>query len=323
MSNLVFLESMRGMWSGASKLVIKNRIGKIVQSNMEIELVETNLKSKINISNDQQTTQPLRIMAGPVRGFLTELYLTEQAFRDQLRSTTKFGNIWLAFRYLANVLFFSTLIIASQGSNQKNTTATTITIFGVWTIFELSVNRGALSGYKSKGMIHRLGIPIKQLCLGNAITTWVELICLYGFLVSISLLNVINITITDYLFILPSAILLITLGIPYAAIISSYSINRSDARYILPILFRFLLFTIPIFDHFHNRFGLISSIIKFSPLNLPFNLLNSSRNVTQNEILIYSFFVLLGYISGVFLEKKTQKNLWKISNRKNSTSNKT
>jgi ABC-type polysaccharide/polyol phosphate export permease len=172
-------------------------------------------------------------------------------------------------------------------------------------------------------MVHRLGIPIKQLCLGNAITTWVELLCLYGFLMFISLLNVINITITDYLFIFPSAILLITLGIPYAAIISSYSTNRSDARFILPIIFRFLLFTIPIFDHFHNRFNLISSIIAFSPLNLPFNLLDSSRNITQNEILIYSFFVLLGYISGVFLERKTQKSLWKISKPEHITNNNT
>jgi ABC-type polysaccharide/polyol phosphate export permease len=318
MSGLIFLESMRGMWSGASKTVIKKRIGRLNLSSSHIQLIETNLTKLEKPSKSDETQQPLMKIFGAKRVILINLYLAEQAFKDQLRSTTKFGNIWLAFRYVTTVLFFSLLITASQGSDQKNSIATTIAIFGVWLIFELTIIRGTLSGFKSKGLIHRLGIPIKQICLGNALTTWIEIICLYGILIILASLQIFNVSIKEVLMILPSLLLLIGLGLPYTALICSYSINRSDARFLLPIAFRFILLTIPIFENFHERFSIIAFAVKFSPLNLPFNLISTTPKVAKNEIISYVIFTLCGYILSALFEKKPQKNVWIITNNRNS-----
>ena len=258
-----------------------------------------------------QIASPLIFALGKLRGSLLSIRLCEYAFRDNLRFTTKLGNSWTVISFLVTLSFFALIIVLSGGANPNLTTLDIIEIFGAWLILELAFVRGIFSSFKYGQLESRLGIDLKLIVMGMFSTVWMEFFTLLIALNAWSILNYSQlIEFRSYIGLVLCLLSLLILGYPFSYFISKISHKYIDMRFVVPVGFRFIIFSTPLFYSFHVNYPVINQILDYSPLNLSFNLLQYWNSWHEDDFLHYIVFLLASYCLLFYKRNLQNQSYW-------------
>ncbi len=263
------------------------------------------------VNGDIYTRSPLIYALGSVRGNILSVKLVERAFRDNLKHTTKLGNLWTAVSYSITLLFFASIILLSGGANPTLNVQSIIATFGAWLIFELAFVRGIFSSFKYGQIESRLGISLKIIIAGMFSTIWMEFLALILILNSWSIAKYSRlIDIESYIGLCFCLLSLLLVGYPYSYFISRISGNNIDMRFVVPVIFRFIVFSTPLFYSFHENYPSINRILDYSPLNFSFNLLQNWNNWHLNHFISFLSFTLVSYALLFYKTKLQKSSIW-------------
>lgn len=314
MIELKFTQIPKKMWPGYSPEIFLERVGKIGGSRSRITYEETTSESEKSDSKEQFVRSPIMDSQGTLRGTFYSIAFCEKAFRDQLKSTTRFGNFWNGFRFLTSVFFFALVIVLSGGANPQMDTLSVLEMFGAWSIMEIAFNRGLITSFKYSGIGETLGIRLRLIVIGAYSTVWLEILVLLGILNTWSIYNNQSVlTFVDYFQIFSCLFLLLTLSLPFSLLVSMLSRNKIDLRYVFPVFFKFLVFTTPLFSTFHNNFPFIQEILKYSPLSYCFSFVIGFDESISLKLSSYFVFLILGYVFFFCVKEKMNPFTWKRS----------
>jgi len=314
MIELQFTQIPKKMWPGYSPEILLERVGKIGGSRSRITYKETTSESEKSDSKEQFVRSPILDSQGRLRGTFYSIAFCEKAFRDQLKSTTRFGNFWNGFRFLTSVFFFALVIVLSGGANPQMDTLSVLELFGAWSIMEIAFNRGLITSFKYSGIGETLGIRLRLIVIGAYSTVWLEILVLLGTLNTWSIYNNQSVlTFVDYFQIFSCLFLLLTLSLPFSLLVSMLSRNKIDLRYVFPVFFKFLVFTTPLFSTFHNNFPLIQEILKYSPLSYCFSFVIGFDESISLKLSSYFVCLILGYLFFFCVKEKMNPLTWKRS----------
>jgi ABC-type polysaccharide/polyol phosphate export permease len=265
--------------------------------------------ARVNRNNDTRT--PLLYALGKFRGNLLSVKLVENAFRDNLKRTTKLGNLWTAISYSITLIFFASIILLSGGASPTLNIQSIISIFGAWLIFELAFARGIFSSFKYGQIEARLGIHLRVIVVGMFSTIWMEFLALIVILNGWSIVKyskLINFESFVGLFLCLLSLLL--LGYPYAYFISRLSSTNMDMRFVVPVVFRFIVFSTPLFYTFHENYPTLNRILEYSPLNFSFNLLHKWNNLSLDNFISFLAFTLVSYFLLFYKSNLQNRSIW-------------
>jgi len=315
MIELKFAQIPKKMWPGYSPAILLERIGRIGGSQSRITYEEIPSGFEKLDGEDQFVKSPILDSQGRLIGALYSIAFCEKAFRDQLKSTTRFGNFWNGFRFLTSVFFFAMVIVLSGGANPQMDTLSVLEMFGAWSIMEIAFNRGLITSFKYSGIGETLGIRLRLIVVGAYSTVWLEILVLVGLLNTWSIYNnrsVLNFI--DYYEIFSCLILLLALSLPFSLLVSMLSRNKIDLRFVFPVFFKFLVFTTPLFSTFHNNFGFIQEILNYSPLSYCFSFVIGFDESISLKLSSYFVTIIIGYSFFFLAKEKVNPLTWKRLN---------
>lgn len=263
------------------------------------------------IKTNNQTFSPLIYTLGKFKGNLLSVKLCENAFRDNLKHTTKIGNVWTMISFSITLLFFVSIIIFSGGANPTLNIQNIVSIFGAWLILELAFVRGIFSSFKYGQIESRLGISLKLIVLSMFSTIWMELVALLLVLNTWSITKYSRlIDFESYVGLFLCLLSLLFLGYPYSYFLSQISRKYIDMRFIVPVVFRFLVFSTPLFYSFHENFPAINRVIAYSPLNFSFNFLQSWNYWRLDHFVYFAVFALVSYCLLFYKFNLQNRSIW-------------
>jgi hypothetical protein len=310
MLKMVFHQKPKKLWPGFNIEALQRRLNQITKNLPPMTLTQV---VSTDFTSSNVTSKPFTGIYGRVRGTILSIQFTEAAFRDNLIESTRIGNALNLIRFASNIFFFSMLIIFSGGATPNTNTYIILQIFGVWTIFDLAFNRGILALYRYQKISSTFGIGGRTVVLGIFISMWREVIFLIVLVNLWSLFKYQNLaTPKTYFQISSTLLLLLIIGFPLSYLVSYLSKTHIDARFLSPIVFRFLILTTPIFNSFHNHFPFISTLLSYSPLNLCFS--TYFPNLGPDSLSISTYLLFLGIELLVFasIKEKIKPYLWKF-----------
>lgn len=314
---LKFLITPKKMWPGYTHASLVNRLKLIGKSDINFKYNESEAEEKITQPSDA-VKSPIIDSQGKLLGAFYSVLFCEKAFRDQLQSTTRYGNFWSSFKFCSNVFFFALVIVLSGGANQNMNTLEVLELFGCWSIMEIAFNRGILASFKYGRIESILGVNLRLIVAGIYSTIWLELLTLFGLLNIWSLYSAQSVlSLFDYFKILACVASLIFLTYPLSYFISILSSQNIDLRFVIPVVFKFIVFTTPLFGTFHSLFPAFEDFISFSPLNLCFSIIS---NVNQSNAKLIGSYLLLTlpiYVVFFLLRRQNISVSWKIEEAKN------
>ena len=312
MLRLVYLTPPKKLWPGFSVGKMNSRLSRLGKPNESSVYEQLNdSPDNLTLEHSQCTYHPILDYRGKFLGLFASIAFCEKAFRDQLKVTTKFGNVWNIFKFGMTLFFFSLIIVLSGGANMQMDSSVILEIFGTWSIMEIAFNRGILASFKYGKLHSAMGISPKIIVAGIYTSVWLEICTL------IAILNVWSIykdrsilSFESYLGITFSLTTLFILTYPFSFFISMLSRNNLDLRFVMPVLFRFLVFTTPLFQSFHSDISWVSDLLNYSPLNLCFaNLINSSYSQISMQ-LSYFVLVVVAYTLFFSVQPNVKMNKW-------------
>jgi ABC-type polysaccharide/polyol phosphate export permease len=204
------------------------------------------------------------------------------------------------------------VIVLSGGANPQMNTLSVLEIFGTWSIMEIAFNRGLITSFKYSGIGETLGIRLRLLVIGAYSTVWLEILLLLALLNTWSVYDQYSVlTLLDYFQIFSCLFSLLALSLPFSYFVSILSRNKIDLRYVIPVFFKFLVFSTPLFSSFHDNFSFVGNLLRFNPLNYCFSFVTNpslSLNVS-----FFSFFiaVIFGYLLFSMIRDKIEPLAWK------------
>ena len=306
---MIFHTKPKKLWPGFKVETFEKGLSDLTKNLPPLTLTQVEPE---DVGDFEVTSKPFS-QYGRVRGLVLSVLFVDAAFRDNLIQSTRIGNSLNLVRFASNIIFFSMLIIFSGGATSDTNTYLILQLFGAWTIFELAFNRGILALYRYQKLSTTFGIGGRTIVLAIFFSLRRELIFLLVLLNLWSLYKYNSLTHPKtYLQISCTLILLFIIGFPISYIVSFLSRTQIDARFLSPIIFRFLILTTPIFDSFHNNFNVISTLLSFSPLNLCFY--PYFPNLSSHSLSISTYILLLGVELLIFvsIKEKVAPCFWKI-----------
>jgi hypothetical protein len=271
---------------------------------MPLELTKADKKQLL-------VSSPILDSQGRWLGIFHSIFFCEKAFRDQLKSTTRFGNFWNGFRYLTTVFFFAMVIVLSGGANPLMNTLSVLEMFGAWTIMEIAFNRGLLTSFKYSGIGETLGIRLKLIVVGAYSTIWLEIIVLLALLNAWSLYDRdLLLSFFNYLQIFSCLFTLLALSLPFSYFVSIISRNKIDLRYVFPVFFKFLVFSTPLFSGFHNNFSFVKNLLRFNPFNYCFSFVTNPSLSLNVSFLSFLVTIFLGYVIFLLIRDRIDPLAW-------------
>jgi len=309
---LVYLKEPKKLWPGYSYQNLEIRIrgmGKINSTGSAVEIDERHYKyEKTQVISEN----PINSLLGAFWGSLESTLFVLKAYHDQLKLTTKLGNIWIAYKYLMALIFFAGLVLFSGGTDVNLNIFKIISIFGCWLIFESAFIRASISLYKYGKIESELGISARIITFASYLYSWIEILTLTFLLAfwkiydSQQLFNLKELT--GLVFALST---FFVIGLPFSHLLSIRSRNHVDLRFITPTFLRMLMITTPVFGKFHFEFPLISVALSYSPFNLPFIFLAEMPYDIKRMWFSYIALCIVGYVSWRF-KTNTKKKKWSI-----------
>lgn len=311
MLELNYLQSPEKMWPGYTLSNFLARIKRIggADSRFAYQQIVEGTPSK----KKQKTvvTSPILDSRGNFFGRVISILFCEKAFRDQLKSTTRFGNFWSGFRFGTSVFFFGMVIIFSGGANPNMNTLSVLELFGAWSIMEIAFNRGILASFKFSSIGKNLGISLKLIILGIYSTVWLELVVLIVILNTWKLYKDSTLlSLFDYFQLFTCVVTLLILSLPFSYLASILSTNKIDLRFVFPVFFKFLVFTTPLFSSFHSNFPLMMEVVRYSPFSYSFSFVLNSNAGTETQFLSYLVFVIIGFLLLFLVKERVQRLMW-------------
>jgi hypothetical protein len=307
---LNYLQFPEKMWPGYTKANFLVRVKKIGGSNSKVvyqQIVDTPSKKNQKVV----VTSPILDSQGNFFGRIASILFCEKAFRDQLKSTTRFGNFWSGFRFGASVFFFALVIIFSGGANPNMNALSVLELFGAWSIMEIAFNRGILASFKFSSIGKDLGISLKLIILGIYTTVWLELVVLIALLNTWKLFKESTLlTLFDYFQLFTCILTLLMLSLPFSYLASILSTNKIDLRFVFPVFFKFLIFTTPLFSSFHNNFPLMLEVVGYSPFSYSFSFVLGSNAGPLNQFLSFLVFIIIGFVLFFLIKERFQRLMW-------------
>jgi hypothetical protein len=310
--NLVYLKEPKKLWPGYSYENLEIRIRgmrKIKSDGSAIEIDEIHHKQE---STYLISENPINSLLGKFWGPLESTLFVLKAYQDQLKLTTKLGNIWIAYKYLMALIFFAGLVLFSGGADINLNIFKIISIFGCWLIFESAFIRASISLFKYGKIESDLGISARIITLASYLYSWIEILTLAFLLVFWKIYDsqqLINLKELSGLVFALFTFLII--GLPFSYLLSTRSRNHIDLRFITPTFLRMLMITTPVFGKFHFEFPLIATALSYSPFNLPFIFLAEMPYDIEKIWVSYITFCIVGYTSWKFTTD-TKKKKWSI-----------
>jgi hypothetical protein len=299
------------MWPGYTQENLVARLTKIGGRKTHFSYLEVSQESAVASDNQEFVFAPILDSRGKLKGRLNSIYFCENAFRDQLRTTTILGNFWSGFRFATTVFFFAMVIVFSGGANPKMDTLSVIELFGSWSIMEIAFNRGILASFKYGQIGENLGISLRLIVTGIYSSVWLEIVVLLFLLNSWNLFNKQEIMgLVDYAEVFFCIFSLLTLSLPFSYFVSLLSRNKVDLRFLFPVFFKFLVFTTPLFLVFQSNFLFVTEILRFNPLNFCFSFLTENPSRFNTNFAVYSIFVTVGYLFFVLVDDTSQPRKW-------------
>ncbi len=276
------------------------------------EILGTEKQSDITrVNGNNYTPAPFIYALGKFRGNVLSVKLVENAFRDNLKHTTRLGNLWTAISYSITLLFFASIILLSGGASPTLHIQSIIAIFGAWLIFELAFVRGIFSSFKYGQIESRLGIDLKVIVVGMFSTIWMEFVALIVILNGWSIVKYSKlINFESFVGLLLCLLSLLLLGYPYSYFISRISSTNMDMRFVVPVVFRFVVFSTPLFYSFHANYPTVNRILEYSPLNFSFNLLQKWSDLSLENFISFLAFTLVSYSLLFYKSNLQRRSIW-------------
>jgi ABC-type polysaccharide/polyol phosphate export permease len=195
----------------------------------------------------------------------------------QLTSNTRVGSALVLARSILTLVFLASILIFAQATNENRPIWFILYSFGLWVLFEVGVSRSALVLNSFKNIREDLRSSSLSVSSSAYLTNIFDLIpicvLIFGYSLIVSdlstesfLLSVASLFLAYCLMLIPA--LSLSFGVAW--------INRNyrDFKHILPWVIRILLFTTPVFDiGYSGHLEFLRVIFEYSPLNLPFSLL--------------------------------------------------
>ena len=300
------------LWPGYTYELFENRVGslgkgRIRGSAVEIEAFRSKHKDDLPVSET-----PIKAILGKFWGTFESILFVAKANHDQLNLMTKLGNVWIVYRYLMALVFFVGLVLFSGGANPNLNIFKIISIFGIWLIFESAFLRASLSLFKYGRIESDLGISSRIINFASYLYSWMEILTLIFILLFWKMYDAHQLVDLKQFFALAFAIFtFFVIGIPFSYLITIKSREHIDLKFVVPTILRLLMITTPVFEKFHLKFDLISTILSFSPLNLPFLFLTELPYDKTRICISYIAFCAIGYIS-LKISADIKKKKWKI-----------
>ena len=312
MIELKFTSIPTKMWPGYTPENLTKRLAKIggfkcltIYEQMPLELTKADKQQHL-------VSSPILDSQGRWSGILYSIFFCEKAFRDQLKSTTRFGNFWNGFRYLTTVFFFAMVIVLSGGANPLMNTLSVLEMFGAWTIMEIAFNRGLITSFKYSGIGEILGIRLRLIVVGAYSTVWLEIIVLLALLNTWSVYNRdLLLSLFDYFQIFSCLFSLLALSLPFSYFVSIISRDKIDLRYVFPVFFKFLVFSTPLFSGFHDNFSFIKNLLRFNPLNYCFSFVTNPSLSVNVSFSCFLVTISFGYVFFSLIRDKIDPLAWK------------
>lgn len=310
MLSIIFENNPEKLWPGFKIERFEQRLVNLTKNLPPITMTQVD---STEVGSFPVTTKPFDQLYGKPRGFVLSVLFTEAAFKDTLTESTRIGNALNLIRFASNIFFFSMLIIFSGGATPDTNTFLILQLFGVWTIFDFAFNRGILALNRYQKLSSTFGIGGRTIVLATFLSLWRELIFLIVIVNLWSLYKYQSLaSLQTYFQISLTLLLLFILGLPLSYIVSNISRTQIDARFLSPIIFRFLILTTPLFESFHDHFSVISTILSYSPLNLCF--FPYFPNLSSYSVSISTYIIFLGLELLVFfsIKEKVVPSYWKF-----------
>ena len=312
MIELKFAHTPSKMWPGYTPEILIGRLAKIGGSKSRTTYEEMPLELTKSDNLHHFVRSPILDSQGRGFGIFHSVFFCEKAFRDQLKSITRFGNFWNGFRYLTAVFFFAMVIVLSGGANPLMDTLSVLEMFGAWTIMEIAFNRGLITSFKYKGIGETLGIRLRLIVVGAYSTVWLEITVLIALLNTWSLYDRHSVlSLFDYFQIFSCLFSLLALSLPFSYFVSIISRNKIDLRYVIPVFFKFLVFSTPLFSGFHDNFSFVKNLLRFNPLNYCFSFVTNPSSSLNVIFLSYFVTIIFGYVFFLLIRDKINPLTWK------------
>ncbi len=311
MIELRFTDIPKKIWPGYTPENLTERLAKIGGLKSQTVYEQVPLDLTLLSKQKQFVSSPILDSQGRWKGIFHSIFFCEKAFRDQLKSTTRFGNFWNGFRYLTSVFFFAMVIVLSGGANPQMDTLSVLEMFGAWSIMEIAFNRGLITSFKYSGIGETLGIRLRLIVIGAYSTVWLEI------LVLVTLLNTWSVydrnsllSPFDYFQIFSCLFSLLALSLPFSFLVSIISRNKIDLRYVFPVFFKFLVFSTPLFSSFHDNFSFVKNLLKFNPLNYCFSFVTSPSLPVNFSFSSFFVTIVFGYVFFSLIRDKIEPLTW-------------
>lgn len=312
MIELKFTNIPQKIWPGYTPENLTERLAKIGGLKSQTIYKQVPLDLTLLIKQEDFVSSPILDSQGRWKGIFHSIFFCEKVFRDQLKSSTRFGNFWNGFRYLTSVFFFAMVIVLSGGANPQMNTLSVLEMFGAWSIMEIAFNRGLITSFKYSGMGETLGIRLRLIVIGAYSTVWLEILVLIALLNTWSVYDR-NLLLSafDYFRLFSCLFLLLALSLPFSFLVSIISRNKIDLRYVFPVFFKFLVFSTPLFSSFHDNFTFIKNLLRFNPLNYCFSFVTNPSLSLSFSFLSYFVTIVVGYLLFCLIRDKIVPLAWK------------
>jgi hypothetical protein len=215
------------------------------------------------------------------------------------------------------LIFFVGLVVFSGGANPNLNIFKIISIFGIWLIFESAFLRASISLFKYGRIESNLGISSRIINFASYLYSWIEILTLIFVLLFWKIYDTRQLVDLKQFFALTFAIFtFFIIGIPFSYLITIKSREHIDSKFIVPTILRILVITTPVFEKFHSNFDLVTTVLSFSPLNLPFIFLTELPYDKTRICISYIAFCTIGYMT-CKISTKIQMKKWEILENEN------
>ena len=309
---LIFSDSVRKLWSGASEEVIISRLNKFL-SRKNVDFVEMQCeKNTENCMKESCSPSIFKLCHGSIKGFIYEVIFSEKVHRDFLGHMTRLGNFWAVFRFLLALISIASVVIFSGGANSSLRILEVSQAIGMWVIAETAFSKAILTASRYYKLVSRLGINLRSLVVSAFCSTWIEIVTLLVFSSGISLVTQGSLpSAANILWLICGILALFAFFLPLSYIVAVYSTRWTDTRFLAPPIFRLMIILTPIFGVYTSQFPQLHSILSLIPTNVAFVGILPSITTTFPLLVCATITLITIWLFWFVPQKNVQVSCWK------------
>ena len=235
-----------------------------------------------------------------------ETLIAAIVFFNRAVAGSKFGKVLIFIPTLSSGIYYLFIILFTSNFNYSLSIRDQLLILAAWSSIENISTKGGLSLKYEKGLYEFGKISLIAIELGA---------CLFGFILSIPLVIIALVTsiiypssslANSFLTFLICIFLSGVVGVLVGLFLSRITTWR-DAKFIMPIFFKFLFLFTPIFNHQTDSPGPLIYFSEFNLLNLPFFIGQIGYQTSLNSWWVRIFICLVESALILFLIRKFRR----------------